>query len=190
MARAKVSRLLRWCKDSALPSGVANLCSCRLLPYHACPSQHTLPPGLASMFNFSHAARVTPNRVCCNALLAAYARAKPPQYQRVSWPPWGRMRWSTGCVVASLASHPHAVPQGHANVPPSPVLLPMPPPPPQALHLLSAMWDGGPTLAPDAVSYNTALKACANAFQVRPEALLHPLGGHMKVADYACSIHC
>lgn len=52
------------------------------------------------------------------------------------------------------------------------------------------MWDGGPTLAPDAVSYNTALKACANAFQVRPEALLHPLGGHMKVADYACSIHC
>ncbi|KAI7840212.1 hypothetical protein COHA_005994 [Chlorella ohadii] len=73
--------------------------------------------GLASMFNFSHAARVTPNRVCCNALLAAYARAKPPQYQR-------------------------------------------------ALHLLSAMWDGGPTLAPDAVSYNTALKACANAFQV------------------------
>lgn len=35
------------------------------------------------MFNFSHAARVTPNRVCCNALLAAYARAKPPQYQRV-----------------------------------------------------------------------------------------------------------
>ena len=35
------------------------------------------------MFRFSHAARVTPNRVCCNALLAAYARAKPPQYQRV-----------------------------------------------------------------------------------------------------------
>ena len=35
------------------------------------------------MFNFSHAARVTPNRVCCNALLAAYARAKPPQCQRV-----------------------------------------------------------------------------------------------------------
>lgn len=90
VARAKVSRLLRWCKESALPSGVANLCSCRLLPYHACPSQHTLPPGLASMFNFSHAARVTPNRVCCNALLAAYARAKPPQYQRVSWAPLGK----------------------------------------------------------------------------------------------------
>lgn len=28
------------------------------------------------------------------------------------------------------------------------------------------MWDGGPTLVPDAVSYNTAIKACANAFQV------------------------
>lgn len=42
------------------------------------------------MFNFSHAARVTPNRVCCNALLAAYARAKPPQYQRVSWAPLGK----------------------------------------------------------------------------------------------------
>ncbi|KAL4429625.1 hypothetical protein ABPG77_008674 [Micractinium sp. CCAP 211/92] len=73
--------------------------------------------GLATLFNFSHAARVTPNRVCCNALLAAYARAKPPQYQR-------------------------------------------------ALHLLAAMWDGGPTLVPDAVSYNTAIKACTNAFQV------------------------
>lgn len=37
---------------------------------------------------------------------------------------------------------------------------------PQALHLLAAMWEGGPTLAPDTVSYNTALKACANAFQL------------------------
>ncbi|PSC69633.1 pentatricopeptide repeat-containing protein [Micractinium conductrix] len=73
--------------------------------------------GLASMFNFSHAARVTPNRVCCNALLAAYARAKPPQYQR-------------------------------------------------ALHLLAAMWEGGPTLEPDGVSFTAAIKACANAFQV------------------------
>eukprot|EP00884_Botryococcus_braunii_P023325 jgi/Botrbrau1/9677/Bobra.0201s0011.1 len=26
--------------------------------------------------------RVTPNRVCCNALLAAYARAKPPQWEK------------------------------------------------------------------------------------------------------------
>lgn len=75
------------------------------------------PQGLATMFNFSHAARVTPNRVCCNALLAAYARAKPPQWQK-------------------------------------------------ALHLLNAMWTGGPTLTPDSVSYNTALKACANSFQL------------------------
>lgn len=73
--------------------------------------------GFASMFNFSHAAKVAPNRVCCNALLAAYARAKPPQWQK-------------------------------------------------ALHLLDAMWAGGPTLVPDAVSYNTVMKACANAFQV------------------------
>ena len=28
------------------------------------------------------------------------------------------------------------------------------------------MWDGGATLAPDTVSYNTCLKACANAFQL------------------------
>lgn len=36
----------------------------------------------------------------------------------------------------------------------------------QALHLLEAMWGGGPMLAPDTVSYNTALKACANSFQL------------------------
>jgi hypothetical protein len=28
------------------------------------------------------------------------------------------------------------------------------------------MADGGPSLAPDSVSYNTVIKACANAFQV------------------------
>lgn len=52
----------------------------------ALPCPALLPPlgaGVASMFNFSHAARVAPNRVCCNALLAAYARAKPPQWQKV-----------------------------------------------------------------------------------------------------------
>ncbi|GAB4822151.1 hypothetical protein N2152v2_009197 [Parachlorella kessleri] len=79
--------------------------------------QQTVGAGLASMFNFSHAARVAPNRVCCNALLAAYARARPPQWQK-------------------------------------------------ALHLLAAMWQGGPILSPDMVSYNTVLKACANAFQL------------------------
>lgn len=30
--------------------------------------------------------QVTPNRVCCNALLAAYARAKPPQWEKVRIP--------------------------------------------------------------------------------------------------------
>ena len=70
-----------------------------------------MPSGLASMFNFSHAARVTPNRVCCNALLAAYARAKPPQYLRVSRcqghkPPtttshthWPLARWYAGMLA-------------------------------------------------------------------------------------------
>ncbi|KFM24632.1 Pentatricopeptide repeat-containing protein, mitochondrial [Auxenochlorella protothecoides] len=76
------------------------------------PARAGSPPG--PTFAFGHAARVTPNRVCCNALLAAYARARPPQWQR-------------------------------------------------AVHLLRAMWEGGPTLAPDAVSFNTALKACTNA---------------------------
>lgn len=33
-------------------------------------------------FDFGHAAGITPNRICCNALLAAYARAKPSQWQR------------------------------------------------------------------------------------------------------------
>lgn len=73
--------------------------------------------GMDHMFTFSHAAKVTPNRVCCNALLAAYARAKPPQWQK-------------------------------------------------AVHLLTAMWGGGPSLTPDSVSYNTVLKACANSFQL------------------------
>lgn len=50
--------------------------------------------------------------------------------------------------------------------PPTPHSAHPPPPTPQALHLLAAMWDGGPTLVPDAVSYNTAIKACTNAFQV------------------------
>jgi hypothetical protein len=27
---------------------------------------------------------LTPNRICCNALLAAYARAKTPQWKKVS----------------------------------------------------------------------------------------------------------
>ncbi len=28
--------------------------------------------------------RIVPNRVCCNCVMAAYARAKPPQYHKVS----------------------------------------------------------------------------------------------------------
>lgn len=32
---------------------------------------------------FMNVSRIAPNRVCCNALLAAYARAKPPQWEKV-----------------------------------------------------------------------------------------------------------
>lgn len=39
--------------------------------------------------------RIVPNRVCCNCVMAAYARAKPSQYHKVpdlpascSWVPW------------------------------------------------------------------------------------------------------
>lgn len=59
-----------------------------LLPTVECPLSMCPPlvasAGLTSMFNFSHAAKVAPNRVCCNALLAAYARAKPPQWHKAS----------------------------------------------------------------------------------------------------------
>ena len=58
--------------------------------------------------------------------------------------------------MSALVAGPHLLP------PPSPFR----PCHPQALHLLGAMWEGGPTLTPDAVSYNTAIKACANAFQL------------------------
>lgn len=40
------------------------------------------------------------------------------------------------------------------------------PPQMQACHLLAAMWKGGPSLAPDTVSYNTLLKAFTNASQL------------------------
>ena len=32
---------------------------------------------------FMNVSRIAPNRVCCNALLAAYARAKPAQCEKV-----------------------------------------------------------------------------------------------------------
>jgi len=96
---------------------------------------------LTAMFNFSHATRVAPNRVCCNALLAAYARAKPPQWQR-------------------------------------------------ALHLLQAMWSGGPTLIPDVVSYNTVIKACANAFQLSKGIEIYHEMRHNGVYPNATSYNC
>ncbi len=43
------------------------------------PSTSTTP-----QLRFMDVSRIAPNRVCCNALLAAYARAKPPQWRKVS----------------------------------------------------------------------------------------------------------
>ncbi|KAK9831962.1 hypothetical protein WJX81_003568 [Elliptochloris bilobata] len=63
---------------------------------------------------YMNVSRIAPNRVCCNALLAAYARAKPPQWEK-------------------------------------------------ALTLLTAMTEAGGEIAPDCVTFNTALKACGNA---------------------------
>ncbi|KAK9811755.1 hypothetical protein WJX72_009549 [[Myrmecia] bisecta] len=66
---------------------------------------------------FMNVSKIAPNRVCCNALLAAYARAKPPQWEK-------------------------------------------------ALALLTAMCEAAGEVAPDTVSYNTALKACGNALRL------------------------
>lgn len=68
--------------------------------------------------DFSHASGITPNRVCCNSLLAAYARARPTQWRR-------------------------------------------------AVDFLQSLWNEEESMQPDVVSYNTTLKACANAFQVK-----------------------
>ena len=48
-------------------------------------SQASLPStATAPQLRFMDVSRIAPNRVCCNALLAAYARAKPPQWRKVS----------------------------------------------------------------------------------------------------------
>ena len=48
-------------------------------------SQASIPStATAPQLRFMDVSRIAPNRVCCNALLAAYARAKPPQWRKVS----------------------------------------------------------------------------------------------------------
>ena len=68
------------------------------------------------MFNFSHAARVTPNRVCCNALLAAYARAKPQQ--------WHKVRGAAACPLRRPSLHPPSSLQPPATATPLPCIQP------------------------------------------------------------------
>ena len=41
--------------------------------------------GPAPVLRHMNVSQIAPNRVCCNALLAAYARAKPTLWQKVCW---------------------------------------------------------------------------------------------------------
>lgn len=134
--------------------------------------------------------RVAPNRVCCNALLAAYARARHPQWAKVL---------SSGisiltehithclqllacvcccCVGLFLEFSGYFVHHSSCAISFRPLAMCV-----QALVLLGAMWEAGAELQPDTVSYNAALKACgsareiATAMQARPLLLAHALQG-------------
>lgn len=48
------------------------------------PTTNPVGHGQAPVLRFMNVTQIAPNRVCCNALLAAYARAKPTQWQKVS----------------------------------------------------------------------------------------------------------
>ena len=47
------------------------------------PTTNPVGLGQAPVLRFMNVTQIAPNRVCCNALLAAYARAKPTQWQKV-----------------------------------------------------------------------------------------------------------
>ena len=51
--------------------------------------------GQAAVLRHMNVSQIAPNRVCCNALLAAYARAKPPLWRKVTRP-------NKPCVVKYL----------------------------------------------------------------------------------------
>ena len=76
------------------------------------------PSELARTIDFSHAHGVNPNRVCCNALMGAFARARPTQWKK-------------------------------------------------AVDFVSYLWTQDESIQPDVITYNTALKACSSAFQVK-----------------------
>ena len=62
-------------------------------------SQASLPStATAPRLRFMDVSRIAPNRVCCNALLAAYARAKPPQWRKVSPVPFAVQYASLACT--------------------------------------------------------------------------------------------
>jgi pentatricopeptide repeat protein len=81
------------------------------------------PSELAKTIDFSHAQGVHPNRVCCNALMGAFARARPTQWKK-------------------------------------------------AVDFVSYLWTQDESIQPDVITYNTALKACSSAFQLKQIEML------------------
>lgn len=81
------------------------------------------PSELAKTIDFSHAHGVHPNRVCCNALMGAFARARPTQWKK-------------------------------------------------AVDFVSYLWTQDDSIQPDVITYNTALKACSSAFQLKQIEML------------------
>ena len=81
------------------------------------------PSDLAKKIDFSHAHGVHPNRVCCNALMGAFARARPTQWRK-------------------------------------------------AVDFVAYLWLQDESIQPDVITYNTALKACSCAFQLKQIEML------------------
>ena len=68
--------------------------------------------GQAPVLRHMNVSQIAPNRVCCNALLAAYARAKPTCWQKV-------IRWQCCCTTAALMAmlFVHVHPMKHFGPP-------------------------------------------------------------------------
>ena len=71
-------------RSSPSPQGSASLLSPLTPPSTPPMTSHLEPGGQRSLLRASslNAKKAAPNRVCCNALLAAYSRAAPPQYRK------------------------------------------------------------------------------------------------------------
>lgn len=70
-----------WSGTSSLDQASGNGCGELSSPIQ---SQVTSPTRVLPPLRFVKGSKIAPNRVCCNALLAAYARAKPPQFEKVN----------------------------------------------------------------------------------------------------------